>query len=90
VNLVHGLDNHTDVVGFRHGREGGSDGSSITGEHGSGTGTVDVVSGVTDRTDPWQVGRPATTEDRVLDLLPESSLVQKLTTRVRSARTPRK
>jgi hypothetical protein len=75
VDLVHGFDDHTDVVGFRHGRERGSDGSSITGEHGSGTGTVDVVSGVADGTDAWQVGRSATTKDGVLDLLPKSSLV---------------
>ena len=90
VDLVHGFDDHTDVVGFGHGRERGSDGSGVTSEHGSRTGTVDVVSGVTDGTDPWQVGRSATAEDGVFDLLPESSLVQKLTTRVRSARTPYK
>jgi hypothetical protein len=86
VNLVHGLDDHTDVVGLRHGGEGGSDGSSVTGEHGSGTGTVDVVSGVTDGTDAWQVGRSATTKDGVLDLLPETSLVQELMKQIRSAR----
>jgi hypothetical protein len=86
VDLVHGFDDHTDVVGFGHGGEGGSDGSSVTGEHGSGTGTVDVVSGVTDGTDAWQVGRSATTKDGVLDLLPETSLVQELMKQIRSAR----
>jgi hypothetical protein len=83
VDLVHGFDDHTDVVGFGHGGEGGSDGGSITGEHGSGTGTVDIVSGVTNGTDPWQVGRSATTKDGVLDLLPESSLVQELMKQIR-------
>lgn len=78
VDLVHGLNNHSDVVSFRHGREGWSDGGGVTSKHGSGAGTVDVVSGVADRSDTRQVGRSATTEDGLVNVLPESSLVKEL------------
>jgi hypothetical protein len=78
VDLVHGFNDHSNVIRFRHGGEGRSDGSGVTGKHGSRSGTVDVVSGVADRSDTWQVGGTATTEDGLVNVLPESSLVKKL------------
>lgn len=78
VNLVHGLDDHADVISFGHGLQRRTGRSRITGEQGTRAGTVDVVGGVANGSDTRQVSRATTTEDGLLDVLPESSLVEEL------------
>jgi hypothetical protein len=56
VDLVHSLDDHSDVIRLAHGLQRRSGRGSITRKHGSRSGTVDVVGRVTDRTDTGQVG----------------------------------
>ena len=78
VDLVHGFDNHADVVGFRQGREGRSDRGGVTGKQSARTGTVDVVSGVANGSNSRQVCGAATSEDGLLNVFPESGLVKEL------------
>lgn len=90
VDLVHSFDDHSYVIGFRHGGERRSGRSGVAGEHRSGASPVDVVGRVTDRSDPGQVGVPTTAKDRVFDLLPESSFVKELKAAVVSAIDPKR
>lgn len=78
VNLVHRFDDHTNVVGLGHGLQRRTGRGDITGEQRAGTGTVDVVGGVADGTNTGQVGGSATAKDGLLDVLPESRLVEEL------------
>jgi hypothetical protein len=55
VDLVHGLDDHTNVVGFGHGLEGRSGRRNVASKHDSRAGTVDVVGRVADGTNTGQV-----------------------------------
>lgn len=84
VNLIHGINDQLYVVFLRHCSCEGTIGTAVVGcEDGSGTGPVEIVGGVTERTDTWDIGTAAATKDRVLDLFPEAGLVEEL--HIRSA-----
>jgi hypothetical protein len=55
VDLVHGLDDHTNVVGFGQGLEGRSGRRNVASKHDSRAGTVDVVGRVADGTNTGQI-----------------------------------
>lgn len=89
VNLLHGSDDHVNVILLREGLERGPDAGGVTGEHRTGTSPVQVVCRITGGTDAWQIGGTTTSVDRVRTLLPESTFVKQLV-RTRSAIVPYK
>ena len=78
MDLVHSFHDHADMVGFRHGLERRSCRGGVTGQHGSRSSAVDIVSRVAYGTDTREVGRSTTSEDGILNVLPESGLVEQL------------
>jgi hypothetical protein len=76
VDLVHGFHDHTDVISFRHGLKRRSCRSGVASQHGSRSGAIDIVSRIAYGTDTGKVGRSTSSEYGILDVLPESGLVE--------------
>lgn len=75
VYLHHGLYDHPHVVFLRHCLEERPGRSRVCRRERPRSGTIDVVGRVAERPDAGQVSRPASAIDRVVDVLPEASLV---------------
>jgi hypothetical protein len=75
VYFLHRLDDKSDMVLFAHSLEEGTSTSIVRSQQGSGTGSIDIVRWVAERSDTWKIGSTTSTNDGWIKLLPESSLV---------------
>ena len=75
VNLLHGFYNLAYVVFFAQCLCRGTIAGRIGGKERSGTGTVDIVCGITERSYAGDIGTAASANDGVVDVFPEAGLV---------------